>query len=402
MTKNNFILLGGSNSILKNGLQKGISDNSSLKNYSLGASSSLQNLYELCRNNEEINESDYIVSESNINDYHTAGLLDSMVPINTVNDNICLYYHHLSEFKNKTLVILLPMTIDNSCRDIIYNTHLSQIKKHGFHYIDLHALFKKNNLLQFCDDHLPSDLMFEFGRKITKLLKEKKQSKHTVTKKTRDNLILWSPNSSKENKKNSLLNEYVIQLIDNKKYQIPPKYANYKIRGLHCWNDKKNGNPMKSGSGIKISNNKETCIKHFNSECQFHDLHNPITVNNNTFIENSYCSSTENSTRVRFIKPNLETKLISLFLVKETNYSEPEPEPEPMRINCTDDMFLSYYLSFLIYERDRVTDFLRDSALDIEKENINFSIRLMEKALSLRPNGPFIKGKLKEYLGGKN
>ncbi len=66
----NVILLGGSNSVVKNGLRVGLEQkNVTLHNFSLGLSSSLQNLYELIRQEKIISKADFIVSESNINDY---------------------------------------------------------------------------------------------------------------------------------------------------------------------------------------------------------------------------------------------------------------------------------------------------------------------------------------------
>lgn len=49
------ILLGGSNSVVKNGLRIGLENkNISLYNYALGLSTSLQNLYELMRHEKTI------------------------------------------------------------------------------------------------------------------------------------------------------------------------------------------------------------------------------------------------------------------------------------------------------------------------------------------------------------
>lgn len=45
----NIILLGGSNSVMVNGLQKGLREYANVTNLALGSSTSLQNLYELKR-----------------------------------------------------------------------------------------------------------------------------------------------------------------------------------------------------------------------------------------------------------------------------------------------------------------------------------------------------------------
>ena len=66
----NIILLGGSNSVMVNGLQKGLREYANVTNLALGATTSIQNLYELKRekNQEAIKNADLIVTESNIND----------------------------------------------------------------------------------------------------------------------------------------------------------------------------------------------------------------------------------------------------------------------------------------------------------------------------------------------
>ncbi|EAL6344974.1 hypothetical protein DSW28_09150, partial [Campylobacter jejuni] len=70
--KKNVVLLGGSNSILVQGLQKGLRENENINftNLALGATTSLQNLYEIIRNKnkQKIQSADLIITESNIND----------------------------------------------------------------------------------------------------------------------------------------------------------------------------------------------------------------------------------------------------------------------------------------------------------------------------------------------
>lgn len=45
----NIILLGGSNSVMVNGLQKGLREYANVTNLALGSSTNIQNLYELKR-----------------------------------------------------------------------------------------------------------------------------------------------------------------------------------------------------------------------------------------------------------------------------------------------------------------------------------------------------------------
>ncbi|HFZ5152864.1 TPA: hypothetical protein ACIK0Z_001582, partial [Campylobacter jejuni] len=84
MNEKNVVLLGGSNSVMVNGLQKGLKEGiekfnttvnkeqEKLKFYNLAlrASSSLQNLYELKRDRNKtiLKNAELIISESNVND----------------------------------------------------------------------------------------------------------------------------------------------------------------------------------------------------------------------------------------------------------------------------------------------------------------------------------------------
>ncbi|MCV3523132.1 hypothetical protein L8Y01_03415 [Campylobacter lari] len=64
--KYNVVLLGGSNSVMVNGLQKGLrQENVNLTNLALGSTTSIQNLYELKRerNQKSINEVDLIITD---------------------------------------------------------------------------------------------------------------------------------------------------------------------------------------------------------------------------------------------------------------------------------------------------------------------------------------------------
>lgn len=108
-----FGLLGGSNSILKNGLSKGLNSRVKLKNYALGASSSLQNLHSLIRYTEEIDTLDVIFSESNVNDFHSAWL--AKINISVVLKNIDRYYQELNFVCQNVVVLVLPLV---SCCDI--------------------------------------------------------------------------------------------------------------------------------------------------------------------------------------------------------------------------------------------------------------------------------------------
>lgn len=62
-------LLGGSNSIIKNGLSFGLCGQDDLQ-LAIGASASLQNIHAITSNQSEIEGCDFIVNESNVNDIY--------------------------------------------------------------------------------------------------------------------------------------------------------------------------------------------------------------------------------------------------------------------------------------------------------------------------------------------
>ncbi|HFP7618313.1 TPA: hypothetical protein ACHD2S_001527, partial [Campylobacter jejuni] len=103
MKKYNIVLLGGSNSVMVNGLQKGLrQENINLTNLALGGSSSLQNLYELKRkrNQEYLENADLIISESNINDRAAA--------FDVVLKHTDWLHSELASMNKKILIILMP------------------------------------------------------------------------------------------------------------------------------------------------------------------------------------------------------------------------------------------------------------------------------------------------------
>ena len=103
----NIVLLGGSNSVMVNGLQKGLKEYANVTNLALGATTSIQNLYELYRprNQEAIQNADLIVTESNINDIDQHAATNCALPLNII-------FKNLQFLIVKSLNLYLPC---NSC-----------------------------------------------------------------------------------------------------------------------------------------------------------------------------------------------------------------------------------------------------------------------------------------------
>lgn len=112
MMKNySIVLLGGSNSVMVNGLQKGLrGENVKLTNLALGSSISLQNLYELKRekNQEFLQVADLIITESNINEianHHGY----SFVPLSIILASVHWLYEELYRLKKKYSSCFCPI-----------------------------------------------------------------------------------------------------------------------------------------------------------------------------------------------------------------------------------------------------------------------------------------------------
>ncbi|EJD3103138.1 hypothetical protein M1V08_001704, partial [Campylobacter jejuni] len=123
MNKKNIVLLGGSNSVIVNGLQKGLKESikkfnttvakrqEKLKfyNLALGATSSLQNLYELKRDRNKtiLKNAKLIISESNVNDSWSYNNFE-------IYEIIESFFTELSCLDTKILILILPFFNHNS------------------------------------------------------------------------------------------------------------------------------------------------------------------------------------------------------------------------------------------------------------------------------------------------
>ena len=109
----NIILLGGSNSVMVNGLQKGLREYANVTNLALGATTSIQNLYELKRekNQEAIKNADLIVTESNINDIDQHAANNCALPLNIIFKNLQYFYQTLYSLNKPVCIIIFPFYI---------------------------------------------------------------------------------------------------------------------------------------------------------------------------------------------------------------------------------------------------------------------------------------------------
>jgi len=337
-------LLGGSNSIHKNGMYKFLNHNTELTSLALGASSSLQNLYEVIRNSEVIRQSDLIISESNVNDFHNYNLIGTT--LNVIEKNIERLYRRLATCGIKVIVVLLPLqTKKFNDADNINLLHIKYIKEFSLNYIDMHAYYKENGLseLLYFDnlDHPLDGVMYQLAESIVNIIdnirlpsKNKDYTSYSVFK--------FSENFDTKIKQNSLFCEAVFEV--NSQYKLPSELINKKIVGIHAWSD---GNSV-----VKIQDSEAIWARGTNSEVQFHDLNQQLIIKNGTYIcrgQDSEC--TENSIRYPE-KVTTEThnpKVIALFLIDKDSGDKQDIQGNSTSYNqCLD---------FLLIEKEILTQY---------------------------------------------
>lgn len=158
-------LIGGSNSVLPNGLKVGLEEelnnlyenNFTLYNKSLWGASSLRHINQLMTDIDIIKKSDIIITESNINDTHRFQVSRYNVSLDKIFKEISLYYELLSSFNKKVLVIITNYINTEKTKSlVISNIHRYFIDKYGFSYIDIYQYYHIN-LSRFADLYYTKD-----------------------------------------------------------------------------------------------------------------------------------------------------------------------------------------------------------------------------------------------------
>ncbi|EKG4579640.1 SGNH/GDSL hydrolase family protein, partial [Campylobacter coli] len=136
------VLLGGSNSILSDGIPKAMKANKDINfiNLALGGSASLQNVYEIIRKKDEIEHADLLICESNLNDkredFHQRNLKQII-------RDIVILYEQLNMLNVKRILILLLPYDHVQCKNskIIDNVHRKLCQDYNFNVVDMASFF---------------------------------------------------------------------------------------------------------------------------------------------------------------------------------------------------------------------------------------------------------------------
>lgn len=268
------VLLGGSNSVVKNGLRVGLEDKDiTLHNYALGLSSSLQNLYELIRHKQTIQKSNFLISESNINDYL------SPISLKIILRNIDYFYEELYKANKTTIVLILPIPACNDKSKAINETHRKNCAYYGFNVIDVDVYFHQNNLYAFSKNYNfhPMPLaMQELGKNIIKNLKTFKKSKENIPCSKRNFFIYFPSNFPKICHKNSFFCEEIRRINSKEKLIFPKEFIGNQILGIHTWNH--TSSSTHSISSISIENSSFKLVKNFALINTFQDIQNEKAI----------------------------------------------------------------------------------------------------------------------------
>ncbi|MBX7490499.1 hypothetical protein [Helicobacter turcicus] len=266
------VLLGGSNSVVKNGLRIGLeAQNIRLHNYALGFTGALQNLYELIRHQDTIQHARLVITESNINDFL------SLAPTNVILDNINRFYEKLYTIHKKIVVLILPIHISNQKSQLINLTHRQNCSYYGFNSIDVDLYYQNHNLYTFDKAYqfhpMPIALQ-ELGKNIIKHLALFKESKCDIPH-TYSQYAIYKPSDYGQQiqHRNSFFHESAIRIPTNQKVFFPKEFLNYQILGLHTWNKPQSQFTNSTYiTSLSIENKTQKIIKNFGFLNSFQEL----------------------------------------------------------------------------------------------------------------------------------
>ncbi|QKF69627.1 hypothetical protein [Campylobacter hyointestinalis] len=258
----NIILLGGSNSVMVNGLQKSLREYANVTSLALGSSTSLQNLYELKRekNQEAIKNADLIVTESNINEIYNNADEKEALSLEIIFKNLQYLYATLYELKKPVCILILPLGVHRYVA--IDNMHRFLANYFGLNIIDMQSYYEKSEIIQFGNKfgaHQLAIVNRYVGKEIAKNIDCFKISNKNLDINLPEFKIL-TPQDMKRvgnfkifNPKNSMYDEIVYRLEGDNHLSFEG-YEGYQIIGMHGWILEVNGEITKLSFGTALTN----------------------------------------------------------------------------------------------------------------------------------------------------
>ncbi|WP_289243029.1 hypothetical protein [uncultured Campylobacter sp.] len=253
----NIVLLGGSNSVMVNGLQKGLKEYANVTNLALGGTTSLQNLYELKRekNQEAIQNADLIITESVINELDNHNIRENL-SLDIIFKNLQFLYITLYKLKKPICILILPYRFKNY--QIVINMHRFLANYYGLNIVDMQKHYQNNEIIQFGNKfggHQLAVVNRNVGKEIAKNIDIFKISKKSLDINMPEFKIVTPENMQRNgnfkifNPNNSMYNEIVYRLEKGNSLSFND-CDGYEIIGMHSWNLENSGEITKLGFGI--------------------------------------------------------------------------------------------------------------------------------------------------------
>jgi len=295
------ILLGGSNSVLMNSIRLGLGEVFDVSNFALGATSCMQNLTEIIKNKNTIDDSDIIFTESNVNDIMTyVGLSISQERMKFIIDE---YYRLLFNLNKPVYVIILPTHPDQEKKediDFINGIHINNCIRFGFKFASFDSIMNVLNkdqvdLLLPHPRHFNEAFVYQMTYNFAKLAVEEirpnfrkilndrffKQAGIRNHPYVNGDEYIFMPASeligefTVDLKENSAFSAKIINLTGNARFK--DFYYNYKIIAINAWCD--------DYSSIIISDNENSTVKSFIRHYTTTEIKKPITISNSLSVK---------------------------------------------------------------------------------------------------------------------
>lgn len=397
----NIILLGGSNSILKFGLSHGLRCDKKY-NLALGATSSIQNIHAVSINKELVQSSDAIVTESNVNDIYN--VCASGYPLEIILENIDLLYEELYGIGKYVVVIIFPVfvyeskSLSSEVIDIVNTRHRQLASKYGFSLIDLQSALCIENLgvddvklLQPDSLHISESIAYTLGSQIRNYIESVDVSCDFGTSLESNFFAVSEFTNDSFVKDNSRFSRKCYHIDD---ISITTD-AEYTCVGIETWSD--------ANSLLFIRTESKHFYKYFSRNLAFNELIN--TTSGTIYLKSvaySQYDEYEPSVNVVLGATGVDRTTVSSLLFRKMKFHVSDIDIGGwVNLNFLIPDFNPFLRSIkqanLLACKSTDVDVIRDSALLLEKININYSYHLMLIASRIRPNGPLIVKKLDEY-----
>ncbi|NDJ26532.1 hypothetical protein GW575_00975 [Campylobacter sp. MIT 19-121] len=302
-------------------------------NLALGANDSLQKLFAIKQYANIIKNTEYIIIETNINDYdmfHWGFSLDIIAR------NFEFLCKSLANLQVKVLFLILPLKVFNNADEkklkIITQLIRLKVKQYNFNLIDMQKYYLNKDLNSFFATsdpyHQLGTIMKVLGQNIIKNLAFLKQNVLSQNWEL-PNFVIATPKEifdcpeklPMKYIKNSFIEQSIYKVDEKTKLHFNQNFQKYHILGMSIWNAFEGLENENTFSSYIIENKSNKIVKNIKGQyCFFHSLESQFKIDEQSYlyfnVDNE--KSTEPSVwLLRNFKPNLNIKycgLVHFFL----------------------------------------------------------------------------------------